>query len=64
MYVFLIFLIQMNSVYVIGAQGRPPHNVPQWHIDYFELKLRTGQHERVTVILLLVSLKAGNKSLT
>ena len=24
---------------IAGAQGRPPQNMPQWHIDYFELKL-------------------------
>ena len=23
----------------VGAQGRLPQNGPQWHIDYFELKL-------------------------
>ena len=27
----------------IGALGRPPQNVPQWHIDYFELKLLKKQ---------------------
>ena len=23
----------------VGAQGRPPPNVPEWHVEYFELKL-------------------------
>ena len=23
----------------VGAQSRQPPNVPQWHVDYFELKL-------------------------
>lgn len=23
----------------VGAQGRLPQKVPQWHIDYFEWKL-------------------------
>ena len=48
----------------VGAQGRPPQNVPQRHMDYFELKLLNKQpmQERHSD-LLYVSLKLGNKSL-
>ena len=24
---------------ILGTQGRPPPKMPQWHIDYFEVKL-------------------------
>ena len=27
-----------NLESIIGMQGRPPQNITQWHIDYFELK--------------------------
>ena len=32
-----------RSVTPVGAPGRPPHNIPQWNIDYFELKLLEKQ---------------------
>ena len=31
--------LQYDSIYIVGAQSRPPQNMPQRHIDYFELKL-------------------------
>lgn len=31
----------------VGCQDRPPKDMPQWHIDYFELKLQLAQGERL-----------------
>ena len=51
------------TLHCAGVQGGPPQSVPQWHIDYFELKLlkkwpRQEEHSNH----LLFFLKAGNKS--
>ena len=47
-----------------GAPDKPTPNMPPKHTDCFELKLlRNGQCKRVTMTLLSVSLKAGDKSL-
>ena len=43
---------------IIWAQDRLPPNIPQWNIDYFELKLLKN-----SLNLLSVSVKAENKSL-
>ena len=47
----------------VGDQGKPPQNMPQWHIDYFELKLLKQPNQWDTLTLLSVFPKVGNKSL-
>lgn len=51
-----------NANTLLGAEDEPRLNMPQWHIDYFELKLRNSQCKRGTLTLLSVFLKAENKS--
>ena len=54
----------LSLIGIVGAQSRLPQNVPQWHINYFELKLLEKlATQKDTLTLLSVSLKAGNKSL-
>ena len=46
-----------------GLRAGHPQNMPQWHVDYFELKLFKEQLRREEhPILLSVFLKAGTKS--
>ena len=53
-----------NTDIIVGARGRLPQNIPQWHIDYFEFKLLEKQtmQEGQIPLLSLFPLKRGNKS--
>ena len=55
-------LIKGTISAVVGAQGRPPPNIPQWHIDYFELKLLEKHKGHSGPPVSVPSWKAGNKS--
>lgn len=50
-------VLQGNEIYSSkveseGVQNIPPHNIPLWHIDYFDLKaLRNGSIRRVRFTL-------------
>ena len=46
---------------IVGVQDRPPQNMPQWLIDYFDLKLLVEQ-KGLSEPTVSVPLKAGNKS--
>ena len=51
---------------VVGPQNRPPQEMPQWHIDCFELKLLekqlVGKNDIKNTLTPFFPLKAGNKS--
>ena len=49
------------QLYSVGAHGRPPPNVPQGHIYYFELQLLKKRPMQEGHSDTSVSLKAGNK---
>ena len=40
---YLVLSKMFSIISADGAQGRPPPNMPRWHIDYFELKLLEKQ---------------------
>ena len=47
-----------------GAKGKPPQDIPQWHTDYFELKLLKELPRQEGNPDLSVPLKAGDKFFT
>ena len=47
----------------VWAQGRQPQNVPEWHVAYFELKLRKKWPTQEGPSDSPVSLRVGSKPL-
>ena len=43
----------MSKVTCAAAQDRLPPNVPKWHIDYFELRLKESRWNKKNTLALL-----------
>ena len=52
---------EVQLIPIVGVQDRPPQNIPQWLVDYFDLKLLVEQ-KGLSEPTISVPLKAGNES--
>ena len=52
---------EVSEQNILGAQGPPPLNLSQWHIDYFELKLlREDPMQESSQVMLVVKNPPAN----